>query len=217
MASNRITMWALTIHESDIIVNRRKNYEFNVLYFNQLKKELNLANTYEEELKATLQDNFGISDTEIYFAFHDKDGSENHYHVVIKFKYNKGRTFEGMKKCFPNSHLEVINDWKYSVKYLIHDTPNSKEKYQYDKSIIQIVAVDKLEEYWKLEKEEFDWEKIEEYILIDCMPLSMIWWGRRFGYNTIVNKWKTILDIYKELRNESNNIFEGEIIDNDNN
>lgn len=53
-----------------------------------------------------------------------------HIHIVLELK--NAKTFTSMQDKFKGAHIETIKYKKASYQYLIHNSPNSKEKYQYD-------------------------------------------------------------------------------------
>lgn len=184
----RITLYCLKISENDKGFN-------NETLFNQ------------EVLRSYLMNNFSQK-SEIYFALHDKDINEEtnslktpHIHVCIKLIYNGGKTFSTMKKLFPNSHIEECMNWENAVLYLTHETPKAIEegKYRYSRDIVYNIFNSDIEKYYSSPVYmPFDWDKIEEYILIDRM-LNITQYGRRFGYSNIQSKWKTIKEIINDL------------------
>lgn len=76
---------------------------------------------------------------------HDKDVKEDgtgelkkaHYHVLVS--YSNPRSLSGVLKEYKDfdvSHAEPIQSSDNYIKYMIHDTADSKDKYQYDKSAL---------------------------------------------------------------------------------
>lgn len=69
------------------------------------------------------------------YAFHDKDDSPPHYHIICSFKGN--RSFDSVRSLFPegqNTFVSSMIDRFSSYLYLTHK--NSPDKFLYDDSII---------------------------------------------------------------------------------
>lgn len=189
----------------------KRNCLYNItIHLNDTIKSHNDYVTIDyDKLKYQLQELLHPS-TEAYFIMHDKDINEDgtlkdkHIHLAIQFKYNCGKTFSAMKSILPQSHIEQCINFTNAVLYLTHETQQAiKEgKYKYDRSeVVNVYDSDIQKHYNAYTKELFDWEKIEQYITIDH-TLTLLDFGRRFGYNVIHNKWNVICVIINELHNE---------------
>lgn len=75
---------------------------------------------------------------EYAYILHDKDTDDEgevkkpHYHVCIRYKNSRTiKTTANAMGISPN-YIQRCKNWKASVKYLIHDTKDSRGKFQYD-------------------------------------------------------------------------------------
>lgn len=189
MAQKRITTWFLTIHKDD-----------------KDKDEKPLIDV--KHLEAYIKD-ICKSNTEAYFILHDKDGEEDadgfpHIHLILKFQYNQGKTFNRMKTLFPQSHIEECFNFDSTVLYLTHETSTAKNegKYQYPREeVVNVFETDIFHYYNKPVYEAFDFDLIEEYIN-DRGLTTILDYGRTFGFNVIASKWPTIKQIIEALHKE---------------
>lgn len=80
-----------------------------------------------------------IKNPKIAFIEHGQDIDENgeqkltHWHAVIE--YENARTFEAMKKNFPDCHIEESKNLYASIQYLTHKNDPSKHQYLYENII----------------------------------------------------------------------------------
>lgn len=79
-----------------------------------------------------------------YWAYilHDKEeGVKPHYHIAVKF--NNQRKLSGIINDWglwnynPNNERIVISSWKGALNYLIHNTKDSINKYQYSEDEVE--------------------------------------------------------------------------------
>lgn len=191
----RITLWHITIHKEDTDINKKCLFD-------------------SEYLTRYLQKTFD-STSEIYFIKHEaeEEDKEEHIHLMIKFLYNRGRTFSRMKQLFPKSHIEeIFSEWVNNVLYLTHESIDAKKqgKKIYDRKLVVNVFDKDIEKYYNSASiETFDIDKIEDYIIKDNMR-SIVQYGRRFGYSVVYQKWHIIKEIIKELETEQWNKQEKE-------
>lgn len=102
------------------------------------------ASSYEAALDIVKELN-----TKLYaFIIHDKDIIRNvneegeiteipkrtHKHIVLELA--NPISFNSMQNKFIGAHIDVVKYKKATYQYLIHNRPNSKEKYQYDANSI---------------------------------------------------------------------------------
>lgn len=57
----------------------------------------------------------------------DEEHNNNHYHLVIDFGKNNGKTFEEMHRIFVDCHEEPCNSIEGSCAYLTHETQQAIE------------------------------------------------------------------------------------------
>lgn len=144
---------------------------------------------------------------ELYaLILHDKDIEEDgtitppHWHAVLECP--NARTFNAIRKQFEGAHI-VIPDYKKSTyQYLLHNSPNSKEKYQYDfEKIISnspesVKAIIESEEY-----EPFQVNRVNEYIVEGTTTAFRF--NNRFGFDQYCKYWKNFYLYYKEVINDT--------------
>lgn len=108
---------------------RKRGYTFTFVLYPDSKE-------YDTEfiLKAVKEYYNGGSVKDYAYILHDQDG-KNHYHVVIK--YEKQKTIQTILNDYamwnynPNETEFIVHSWKGMLNYLIHNTKDSKDKYQY--------------------------------------------------------------------------------------
>lgn len=77
------------------------------------------------------------------YIYHDKDGDKPHYHICIKFcEQLRIQTFLNrfsLQNYNPNNSDIVIqkDKWLGALNYLIHNTKESKDKYQYSEDEVK--------------------------------------------------------------------------------
>lgn len=81
---------------------------------------------------------------EYAYILHDKDTNDEgelkkpHYHVCIRYKNPRKISTVARAMGIPENYVQFCNNWKSSLKYLIHDTKDSRGKFQY--SVSEIVT-----------------------------------------------------------------------------
>lgn len=95
------------------------------------------SNTYDTDfvLKAVKMYYEGKKLENFAYILHDKDEGKPHYHIDIKYK-NQMRVQTVLNDFAlwnynPNEEDIIIRSWRGALNYLIHNTENSKHKYQY--------------------------------------------------------------------------------------
>lgn len=136
---------------------------------------------------------------------HDKDESiddngethikQAHKHAVVELK--NAVSFNSMQSRFEGAHIEPMKYRKSAYQYLIHNTPNSKEKYRYSLDDIITNNRDEIEVIINSEwLEPFVDSLIPKYIAQGTTTLYGFF--KRFG-NEVYNKYRFI---YFDLVNQ---------------
>lgn len=151
---------------SESKVSKSRNFTF--IFYPDCPEHIDLMNYY-------------ISHYKYVSILHDKDVDENvelkkaHYHFVVSFP--NPRSLTGLKKeiaKFKVCHTEIVGCMESYIKYMIHDTPDSKDKYQYDsselKGDLQIIS-----RALSKSSEEQEVNGLSEILdIIDSMPVPSI-------------------------------------------
>lgn len=139
------------------------------------------------------------------FIIHDKDIQENgtqkatHKHIMLETE--NPLSFNAMQKRFKGAHIEIPKYKKSAYQYLLHNSPNSKEKYQYDfKEIIT-----KNETLLKFDLESEDFELFKENLFLRYIAegtRTAYQFTKRFGLNAYKQYWKVYLEMLNELEKD---------------
>lgn len=135
-------------------------YEDSTIYnFNEvISKAINMCN------------NNGWS---YYYILHNEDIKENgekdkpHYHFIIIINSKESdTTINNISKFIglPTNYIEKQSKPKFMILYLAHQSPNSKEKYNYDWHNIETNNLKKLEEVFNSDEEQRNIYAIIDYI-----------------------------------------------------
>lgn len=132
---------------------------------------------------------------------------KEHYHLMIEFK--NAKSFTSIQKIFNGAHIESAQHKKQCYKYLLHNTINAKEKYQYNFNDIITNNIDYIKN--QIESEEF--ETFEETNFINYIAqgtTSLYKFVKRFGFIQANKYWKIyqmlLLSNDNDLINEVNDI-----------
>lgn len=128
---------------------------------------------------------------------HDKDMEDGkpkktHKHLVIELI--NPIAFTSMQKHFKGAHIDPIKYKKSAYQYLIHNSPNSHEKYQYDLNSIITNNFDLVKTIIESEEvETFNEAKVLHYYAMGITTQYLFF--KHFGIETTKKYWKT----YSEL------------------
>ena len=139
------------------------------------------------------------------YILHDKDIivnengqaqlKEQHKHIVIELK--NPVSFDSMRNKFKGAHIEMIKYKKTAYQYLLHESPNSHEKYNYD--ISEIVS-NNIESVRVAIEQETTLELFKEARFLDYIidgittPYAFT---KRFGLNAYKQYWNSYYDMIK--------------------
>lgn len=119
-----------------------------------------------------------------------------HKHIVIEVK--NPVSFEAMKKRFEGAHIETIKYKKSAYQYLIHNSPKSKEKYQYSPE--EIVSNDLQAVKFAIETEDYEVFKENNWLRYMAEGTRTAYqFTKRFGLNIYKQYWKPYSDMLENL------------------
>ena len=149
--------------------------------------------------------------TKLYAAiYHDKDilqekdengvitekPKKKHLHIVLELK--NPTSFNSMQNKFEGAHIEMPRYKKSAYQYLIHNSRNSREKYQYSPD--EIISNDLTAVKFYIESE--DYEIFKENMWLRYMAegtRTPYQFTKRFGLNVYRQYWKPYSNMLKEL------------------
>lgn len=108
-----------------------------------------------------------------FYILHNEDikddgtKDKDHYHFFIHIKSDKSdTTINNISKNIdlPSNYIEKMNKPNQCILYLAHQSPNSKEKYNYDWHTIETNNLKKLEEVFASDEEQRNIYAIIDYI-----------------------------------------------------
>lgn len=164
------------------------------------------AKSYDEALEIVKSLN-----TKLYAAiYHDKDvlrekdengvitekPKKKHLHIMLELK--NPTSFNSIQNKFEGAHIETPRYKKSAYQYLIHNSPMSKEKYQYSPD--EIISNDLKAVKFYIESE--DYEIFKENMWLRYMAegtRTSYQFTKRFGLNVYKQYWKPYSDMLKEL------------------
>lgn len=119
-----------------------------------------------------------------------------HKHIVLEVK--NPVSFEAMKKRFEGAHIETIKYKKSAYQYLIHNSPKSKEKYQYSPE--EIVSNDLQAVKFAIETEDYEVFKENNWLRYMAEGTRTAYqFTKRFGLNIYKQYWKPYSDMLENL------------------
>ena len=167
------------------------------------------AKCYDEALEIVKNLN-----VKLYAAiYHDKDilremdengaitekPKRKHLHIVMELK--NPVSFNSIQKKFEGAHIETIKYKKSAYQYLIHNSPKSKEKYQYSPD--EIISNDLTAVKFAIETE--DYEVFKENMWLRYMAegtRTAYQFTKRFGLNVYKQYWKPYSEMLENLNRD---------------
>lgn len=126
------------------------------------------------------------------YILHDKDGGEQHYHIIAVFK--NARTEDGIRAIIPNTQqtrIEIVkNGIEACYRYLTHE--DNPEKHNYSKDEIQSNGKGYFEE------NRADNETAEQIIDDILQGLSLRELARRYGRDFMKN-WRKYIEFARAV------------------
>lgn len=164
------------------------------------------AECYPDVLERVKELNF-----KLYGAiYHDKDvqletlpdgtiketPKRKHFHCVVELR--NPISFNSMQTRFPGAHIENVHYKKSAYQYLVHNSPNSKEKYQYP--LEDIISNDPQAVKFAIESETFEIFKENNWLrYMGEGTRTAYQFTKRFGLNAYKQYWKAYSDMLENL------------------
>lgn len=123
-----------------------------------------------------------------------------HYHIMIELK--NPISFNSIQNKFKGAHIEVPKYKKSTYQYLLHNSPNSKEKYQYDFTEIISNNLELVKD--AIENEDFEIFKENQWLRYMAEgTITSYQFVKRFGMNVYKQYWSVYAQMIKELENDT--------------
>lgn len=120
-----------------------------------------------------------------------------HKHAVIELK--NPISFNSIQKKFPGAHIEVPRFKKSAYQYLIHNSTNSKEKYQY--AIDEVISNNITQVKQIIESETFELFYENQFLRYIAQGVRTSYsFAKRFGLNAYKQYWSAYSDMIKTLK-----------------
>lgn len=164
------------------------------------------AKSYEKALEILKELNYKL----YAFIVHDSDvlretqedgtiketPKKTHKHIVVELR--NPISFNSMQAKFEGAHIETIKYKKSAYQYLIHNTPNAKEKYQYP--LDNIISNDIQAVKFAIESETFEVFKENNWLRYMAEGTRTPYqFTKRFGLNVYKQYWKPYADMLANL------------------
>lgn len=154
-------------------------------YFITINENAECFNDFKEILKDLK--------TKLYaYILHDKDILETgeikrkHYHIMLELE--NPLSFNSIQKKFKGAHIETPKYKKSAYQYLIHNSPNSKEKYQYELKEIVSNNLDQVK--FIIESESFELFYENQFLKYIAQGVRTSYqFAKRFGLNAYKQYW----------------------------
>lgn len=121
---------------------------------------------------------------------------KEHKHIVLEVK--NPVSFQAMQNRFEGAHIETIKFKKSAYQYLVHNSPKSKEKYQY--ATDEIISNDLQAVKFAIETEDFEVFKENNWLRYMAEGTRTAYqFTKRFGLNVYKQYWKAYADMLENL------------------
>lgn len=159
-----------------------------------------------------IKERIGTLNFQLYaYIMHDKDvltveneqtgeieqtPKKKHYHLMVELK--NPVSFKSMQNKFPGAHIETPKYKKSAYQYLLHNSPNSKEKYQYELTEIITNSLEQVKIIIESETYELFYEnQFLRYIAQGTKTSYQF--AKRFGLNAYKQYWGPYSAMLSEL------------------
>lgn len=165
------------------------------------------APCYEDALEIVKETNYKlygliVHDKDVLIEKDEETGEmkqtpkAEHKHIVLEVK--NPVSFEAMKNRFEGAHIETIKFKKSAYQYLVHNSPKSKEKYQY--ATDAIISNDLQAVKFAIETEDFEVFKENNWLRYMAEGTRTAYqFTKRFGLNVYKQYWKAYADMLENL------------------
>ena len=129
----------------------------------------------------------------------EKTLKETHKHLMLELE--NPLSFNSIQNKFKGGHIETPKYKKSAYQYLLHNTPNSKEKYQYD---VKEIITNSLEQVkFIIESETYELFYENQFLRYIAQGTRTSYqFAKRFGLNAYKQYWSAYSDMIKNLQND---------------
>ena len=144
-----------------------------------------------------------------------EEPKKTHKHIVLEAK--NPVSFGAMVRRFEGAHIETIKYKKSAYQYLVHNSPKSKEKYQYSPD--EIISNDLQAVKFAIETEDYEVFKENNWLRYIAEGTRTAYqFTKRFGLNVYKQYWKPYHEMLENLPNDKEMqedliILQGEVED----
>ena len=124
---------------------------------------------------------------------------KTHYHLMVDLE--NPISFNSMQNKFKGAHIETPKYKKSAYQYLLHNSPNSKEKYQYDVNEIITNSLEQVKFIIESETFEFFYENLFLRYIAQGTRTSYQF-AKRFGLNAYKQYWSAYSDMISDLQHD---------------
>ena len=122
-----------------------------------------------------------------------------HKHLMLELK--NPISFNSIQNKFTGAHIEVPKYKKSAYQYLLHNTPNSKEKYQYDFTDIITNSTEQVK--FIIESETYELFYENQFLRYIAQGVRTSYsFAKRFGLNAYKQYWGPYSAMLNELKND---------------
>ena len=174
-------------------------------YFITTNEGAECYNDFEERIKELNYNLFAVitHDKDKISVINEETGDceeqpkRTHKHAVIELK--NPISFNSIQKKFPGAHIEVPRYKKSAYQYLIHNSPNSKEKYRYELNEISSNNIAQVKQIIESETYELFYENQFLRYIAQGVKTSYSF-AKRFGLNAYKQYWHPFSEMLKALQ-----------------
>lgn len=121
---------------------------------------------------------------------------KRHYHLMVELK--NPISFKSMQDKFPGAHIETPKYKKSAYQYLLHNSPNSKEKYQYELTEIITNSLEQVK--FIIESETYELFYENQFLRYIAQGTKTSYqFAKRFGLNAYKQYWGPYSAMLSEL------------------
>lgn len=121
---------------------------------------------------------------------------KEHYHIMLELK--NPISLSSIKSKFEGAHIEIPRYKKSAYQYLLHNSPNSKEKYQYAFENIISNNPDEIKQIIESETYELFFENMFVRYLAQGVR-TPYQFAKRFGLNAYKQYWSAYSEMIRQI------------------
>lgn len=124
---------------------------------------------------------------------------KTHYHLMVELE--NPISFNSMQNKFKGAHIETPKYKKSAYQYLLHNSPNSKEKYQYDVNEIITNSLEQVK--YIIESETFELFYENQFLRYIAQGTRTSYqFAKRFGLNAYKQYWTVYNEMIRALQSD---------------